>query len=178
MDIVEDKKEVVDTAEIKSKPSGKLLQVKDLKTYFYTEEGIVKAVDGVSFDIYEDEVLGLVGETGCGKSVTALSILQLVRAPGKIIDGKITFKGRNLLELKESDMRERRGKDITMIFQDPLNSLNPVFTVGKQVSEVFYLHQESEIKPSYKITWQDGLYLILILVGMGGIWWILKKIKR
>jgi len=146
MDIVEDKKEVVDTAEIKSKPSGKLLQVKDLKTYFYTEEGIVKAVDGVSFDIYEDEVLGLVGETGCGKSVTALSILQLVRAPGKIIDGKITFKGRNLLELKESDMRERRGKDITMIFQDPLNSLNPVFTVGKQVSEVFYLHQESEIK--------------------------------
>ncbi|MFW9822934.1 MAG: oligopeptide/dipeptide ABC transporter ATP-binding protein [Candidatus Thorarchaeota archaeon] len=123
-----------------------LLQVKNLKTYFYTEEGIVKAVDGVSFDIYEDEVLGLVGETGCGKSVTALSILQLVRAPGKIIDGSVFFKGRDLVKLKEHEMRQRRGRDITMIFQDPLNSLNPVFTVGKQVSEVFFLHQETEMK--------------------------------
>ncbi|MBY8983715.1 MAG: ATP-binding cassette domain-containing protein [Candidatus Lokiarchaeota archaeon] len=123
-----------------------LLQVKNLKTYFYTEEGIVKAVDGVSFDIYQDEVLGLVGETGCGKSVTALSILQLVRAPGKIIDGSVLFKGNDLLRLKESDMRERRGKNITMIFQDPLNSLNPVFMVGKQISEVFYLHQKTEMK--------------------------------
>ncbi|MCK4285373.1 MAG: ATP-binding cassette domain-containing protein, partial [Candidatus Lokiarchaeota archaeon] len=123
-----------------------LLQVKNLKTYFYTEEGIVKAVDGVSFDIYQDEVLGLVGETGCGKSVTALSILQLVRAPGKVIDGSVLFKGNDLLRLKESDMRKRRGKNITMIFQDPLNSLNPVFKVGKQVSEVFYLHQKTEMK--------------------------------
>ncbi|MEE9377634.1 MAG: oligopeptide/dipeptide ABC transporter ATP-binding protein [Candidatus Lokiarchaeia archaeon] len=145
MDIVENEKEAI-SAPDKSSLSRKLLQVKDLKTYFYTEEGIVKAVDGVSFDIYEDEVLGLVGETGCGKSVTALSILQLVRAPGKIIDGRILFKGIDLLELKESEMRERRGKDITMIFQDPLNSINPVFTVGKQVSEVFFLHQEAEIK--------------------------------
>ncbi|MFX1488614.1 MAG: ABC transporter ATP-binding protein [Promethearchaeota archaeon] len=131
-----------DTKNISSKL---LLSVKGLKTYFYTEEGIVKAVDGVSFDIYEDEVLGLVGETGCGKSVTALSILRLVRAPGKIIDGEVYFKGQNLITLKESEVRLHRGKDITMIFQDPLNSLNPVFSVGKQVSEVFLLHQDVEL---------------------------------
>ncbi|TKJ20855.1 MAG: peptide ABC transporter ATP-binding protein [Promethearchaeota archaeon Loki_b32] len=146
MEIAENEKKPVVLAETESKPPKKLLEVKNLKTYFYTEEGIVKAVDGVSFDIYEDEVLGLVGETGCGKSVTALSILRLVRAPGKIIDGEITFKGRQLLELNETEMRERRGKDITMIFQDPLNSLNPVFNVGKQVSEVFMLHQKTELK--------------------------------
>ena len=146
MEIAENEKKPVVLAETESKPPKILLEVKNLKTYFYTEEGIVKAVDGVSFDIYEDEVLGLVGETGCGKSVTALSILRLVRAPGKIIDGEITFKGRHLLELKETEMRERRGKDITMIFQDPLNSLNPVFNVGKQISEVFMLHQKTELK--------------------------------
>ncbi|MFX1573996.1 MAG: oligopeptide/dipeptide ABC transporter ATP-binding protein [Promethearchaeota archaeon] len=146
MDILEkeDSSDVVMKEDFES--SKKLIEVKGLKTYFYTEEGIVKAVDGVSFDIYEDEVLGLVGETGCGKSVTALSILRLVRAPGKIIDGTVFFKGKNLLTLKESDMRTHRGKNITMIFQDPLNSLNPVFTVGKQVAEVFYLHQETEMK--------------------------------
>lgn len=147
MDIVENNKSTDEVAiETRTDESQKLLEVKNLKTYFYTEEGIVKAVDGVSFDIYEDEVLGLVGETGCGKSVTALSILQLVRAPGKIIDGSVHFKGENLLNLKESEVRNFRGKDITMIFQDPLNSLNPVFTVGKQISEVFYLHQETELK--------------------------------
>ncbi len=131
---------------IKEKVSKKLLEVKDLTTYFFTEEGVVKAVDGVSFDIYEDEVLGLVGETGCGKSVTALSILRLVRAPGKIISGEIKFKGTNLLELNKNEIRARRGDSITMIFQDPLNSLNPVFSVGKQVSEVFTLHQKDEMK--------------------------------
>lgn len=147
MDIVENNKSTNEVVtETRTEESQKLLEVKNLKTYFYTEEGIVKAVDGVSFDIYEDEVLGLVGETGCGKSVTALSILQLVRAPGKIIDGSVHFKGENLLNLKESEVRNFRGKDITMIFQDPLNSLNPVFTVGKQISEVFYLHQETELK--------------------------------
>lgn len=124
----------------------KLIEIKGLKTYFYTEEGIVKAVDGISFDIYENEVLGLVGETGCGKSVTALSILQLVRAPGKIIDGKVFFKGKNLLELDKNQMRLHRGKNITMIFQDPLNSLNPVMTIGTQVGEVFLLHQKDTIK--------------------------------
>ena len=101
MDIVENNKSTDEVAiETRTDESQKLLEVKNLKTYFYTEEGIVKAVDGVSFNIYEDEVLGLVGETGCGKSVTALSILQLVRAPGKIIDGSVHFKGENLLNLK------------------------------------------------------------------------------
>ena len=126
--------------------SEKLLEVKNLKTYFYTEEGIVKAVDGVSFDMYSDETLGLVGETGCGKSVTALSILRLVREPGKIIEGSIIFNGKNLLELTEHDMRDKRGNEITMIFQDPLNSLNPVISVGRQISEVFLLHQDERLK--------------------------------
>jgi len=124
----------------------KLIQIKNLKTYFYTEEGVVKAVDGVTFDIYEDEVIGLVGETGCGKSVTALSILNLVRAPGKIIDGKVLFKGKNLVELDRKEMRKYRGKEITMIFQDPLNSLNPVMTVGTQVGETYLLHQNEILK--------------------------------
>ncbi|NHJ21901.1 MAG: ABC transporter ATP-binding protein [Candidatus Lokiarchaeota archaeon] len=118
-----------------------LLRVNGLKTQFFTEEGVVKAVDGVSFNIFQDEVLGLVGETGCGKSVTALSILRLVRDPGKIIEGKIFFDGLNLLELSEKDMRKYRGNKITMIFQDPLNSLNPVIKVGDQIGEVFMLHQ-------------------------------------
>ncbi|MFX0056723.1 MAG: ABC transporter ATP-binding protein [Candidatus Hodarchaeota archaeon] len=125
--------------------SNILLKVENLKTYFYTEEGVVKAVDGVSFDIFEDEVLGLVGETGCGKSVTALSILRLVRAPGKIIDGSIKFREMNLLNLNEEEMRKKRGKLITMIFQDPLNSLNPVIKVGDQISEVFFLHQLEQL---------------------------------
>ena len=126
--------------------SKKLLEVKDLRTFFFVEEGVVKAVDGISFDIYEDEILGLVGETGCGKSVTALSVLQLVRAPGKIMNGKVIFKDQNLIDLSEKQMRTHRGKDITMIFQDPLNSLNPVITVGKQVAEVFKLHQMPDLK--------------------------------
>ena len=124
----------------------KILEIKNLTTYFYTEEGIVKAVDGVSFDMYEDEVLGLVGETGCGKSVTALSILKLVRNPGKIKKGSIKYKNINLLELLDNEIREYRGKKITMIFQDPLNSLNPVLTVGRQVGEVFLLHQKEEMQ--------------------------------
>ena len=135
------------TVELGSKGnSKKLLEVKDLRTFFFVEEGVVKAVDGVAFDIYEDEVLGLVGETGCGKSVTALSVLQLVRAPGKIMSGTVLFNGENLLDLTEKEMRELRGNVITMIFQDPLNSLNPVISVGKQISEVFLLHQEKNLK--------------------------------
>lgn len=130
--------------------NSKLLEVKDLKTYFYTEEGVVKAVDGVSFNIYEDEVLGLVGETGCGKSVTALSLLRLVRAPGEIEEGKVIFNGLDLLSISEKKMRKFRGNDITMIFQDPLNSLNPVMTVGTQIGEVFELHQKDEIQRQYE----------------------------
>lgn len=126
--------------------SDVLVDVQNLYTHFFTEEGIVKAVDGVSFKIYRDEILGLVGETGCGKSVTALSILQLVREPGKIMDGTINFDGINLLELTEIEMRNYRGNIITMIFQDPLNSLNPVLTVGDQIFEVFFLHQGELLK--------------------------------
>jgi len=127
-------------------PEDVILQIKGLKTYFYTEEGVVKAVDGVSFNIYKNETIGLVGETGCGKSVTALTILRLVRAPGKILGGKIKFKGIDFLKLSKKEMRNYRGKDITMIFQDPLNSLNPVITIGKQLSEVFFLHQKETLK--------------------------------
>ncbi|MFX0133944.1 MAG: ABC transporter ATP-binding protein [Candidatus Hodarchaeota archaeon] len=130
----------------KTEVAKKLVEVKNLKTYFFTEEGVVKAVDGVSFDIYEDEVLGLVGETGCGKSVTALSILQLVRAPGKIMEGLVLFKNKNLLEFDKNEMRQYRGNNITMIFQDPLNSLNPVLSVGDQVAEIFILHQYERMK--------------------------------
>ncbi len=150
MGIIEDKHRVDDKKNHKlitdDKSAESILKVDNLKTYFYTEEGVVKAVDGVSFKIYKDEVMGLVGETGCGKSVTALSILRLVREPGKIIDGSIVYKGLPLLDLTEQEMRERRGRDITMIFQDPLNSLNPVFSVGHQVMEVFSLHQMDEVK--------------------------------
>jgi len=134
------------TDSVISRNSENLLEIKNLKTNFYTEEGVVKAVDGVSFNMGRDEILGLVGETGCGKSVTALSILRLVRAPGKIIEGTITFNGVNLLDLTEGQMREYRGNDITMIFQDPLNSLNPILQVGRQISEVFLLHQQEELK--------------------------------
>ena len=122
-----------------------ILEVTDLTTYFYTEEGVVRAVEGVSFKLYEGEVLGLVGETGCGKSVTALSILQLVRPPGNIEKGSIIFGGEDLLQKSEFEMLKHRGKDITMIFQDPLNSLNPVFRIGQQISEVFLLHVEDEL---------------------------------
>ena len=140
---VEKREEPEDSSEASVKT---LIEVKNLKTYFFTEEGVVKAVDGVSFDIFENEILGLVGETGCGKSVTALSILGLVRAPGRIMDGSITLTGLDLVSLSNKEMRSYRGKDITMIFQDPLNSLNPVITVGKQVGEVFLLHQKDRIK--------------------------------
>jgi peptide/nickel transport system ATP-binding protein len=122
-----------------------ILDVKDLTTYFYTEEGIVRAVEGVSFKMHEGEALGLVGETGCGKSVTALSIVDLIRPPGKREKGNILFNREDLTSKSESDMLKYRGKEITMIFQDPLNSLNPVFKIGKQISEVFLLHMEHEL---------------------------------
>lgn len=117
-----------------------LLDVKGLRTYFYTGRGVVKAVDGVSFVIEEDEVFCLVGETGCGKSVTALSIMRLIPHPGKILDGSILYKGKNLLELSESETRKIRGREIAMIFQNPMNSLNPVFTIGYQISEAPITH--------------------------------------
>ncbi|MFW9783608.1 MAG: ABC transporter ATP-binding protein, partial [Candidatus Heimdallarchaeota archaeon] len=122
-----------------------ILDVQDLTTYFYTEEGIVKAVEGVSFKIYEGETLGLVGETGCGKSVTALSILKLVRPPGEIKRGKVSFEGVDLHKKSDEEFLKYRGNRITMIFQDPLNSLNPVYKIGDQIAEVYRLHMENEL---------------------------------
>ncbi len=120
-----------------------LLDVKNLKTYFYTEDGVVPAVDGVDFHINKGETLGIVGESGCGKSVTSLSILRLVpNPPGKIQDGEIFFEGKDLLKLKESEMRKIRGNKISMIFQEPMTSLNPVFTIGEQIGEVLELHSK------------------------------------
>jgi len=119
-----------------------LLKVNNLKTHFFTHEGIVKAVDGVSFTINQGETLGVVGESGCGKSVTALSIMRLIpNPPGKIINGKILFEGKNLLNLEEKEMRKIRGKKISMIFQEPMTSLDPVFTIGSEIMEAIQLHQ-------------------------------------
>jgi oligopeptide transport system ATP-binding protein len=119
-----------------------LLDVKDLKTYFFTRRGVVKAVDGVSFSLDEGETLGLVGESGCGKSITALSIQRLVPQPaGRIVGGKILLEGEDLSLKSEKEMREIRGKRISMILQDPMSSLNPVFTIGEQVAEPIRAHQ-------------------------------------
>jgi oligopeptide/dipeptide ABC transporter ATP-binding protein len=121
---------------------GILLSVKNLKTQFYSAGKTIRALDGVSFDIEEGGSFGLVGETGCGKSVTALSILRLIPfPPGKIVGGEIHFRGRNLLDLTEEEVRSVRGKEISMIFQEPMTSLNPVFRVGDQMMEVIMLHQ-------------------------------------
>jgi len=118
-----------------------VLEVKNLKTYFYTEEGVVKAVDDVSFSVEKGKTLGLVGESGCGKSVTAMSISRLISPPGRIAGGEILLSGRNLLALNDEEMRQVRGSQISMIFQEPMTSLNPVFTVGNQIGEAIKLHQ-------------------------------------
>ena len=118
-----------------------LLEVKNLRTYFYTEDGVVKAVDGVDFHLDRGEVLGLVGESGCGKSVTSHSIMRLIGQPGKIIGGEIWFDGRDLAKLSEGEMRQIRGNRISMIFQQPTSCLNPVFKVGDQIAEVLDIHQ-------------------------------------
>ena len=119
-----------------------LLSIKNLKTHFYSAGKVVRALDGVSLDIEEGEAFGVVGETGCGKSVTALSVLRLIPTPpGKIVEGEIHFKGRDLLKLPEDGMRSVRGKEISMIFQEPMTSLNPVFRIGDQMVEVIMLHQ-------------------------------------
>lgn len=123
--------------------NNSLLQIKNLKTCFYTSDGIVKAVDDVSWEVAPGEVIGLVGESGCGKSVTALSILRLIPdPPGKIVAGEILFKQKNLMSLSLEEMRKIRGNDISMIFQEPMTSLNPVFTIGAQIAEAIQLHQK------------------------------------
>ena len=120
----------------------KLLEIRGLRTWFELEEGTARAVDGVDLDVREGEVLGLVGESGCGKSVTALSILNLIPAPpGRIVSGEILFRGRDLLKLSRPELRAVRGGDIAMVFQEPMTSLNPVFTVGWQIEEAIRFHQ-------------------------------------
>lgn len=120
----------------------KLIEIKNLKTYFYTEAGVAKAVDDVSFDIHKGEILGIVGESGSGKSVTSLSINRLIpNPPGEIVNGEIIYKGKNLLDLSYEDMRNYRGKDIAMIFQEPMTSLNPVFKIDMQLNEVLMKHE-------------------------------------
>jgi oligopeptide/dipeptide ABC transporter ATP-binding protein len=119
-----------------------LLEVKNLKTYFYTEDGVVRAVDGVSFEVYPGEVLGIVGESGCGKSVTSLSIMRLISKPGRVNEGEILLDGEDLLRLPEDEMIKVRGNRISMIFQQPQTALNPVFRVGDQLAEVLNVHQD------------------------------------
>ena len=128
--------------EIETVMNKVILKVEDLRTYFFTRRGVVKAIDGVSFYVQEGETLGIVGESGSGKTVTSLSILRLVQKPaGKIVGGKIIFDGKDLMELSEEEMRSYRGRMISMILQDPMASLNPVYTIGDQVAEPVQLHQ-------------------------------------
>jgi peptide/nickel transport system ATP-binding protein/oligopeptide transport system ATP-binding protein len=118
-----------------------LLEIKDLRTRFHTLDGIVNAVDGIDFEVYQGETLGLVGESGCGKSVTALSILQLLHCPPAEIRGSIRFEGTNLLDLDREGIRKIRGNEISMIFQEPMTSLNPVLRIGEQISEAAKIHK-------------------------------------
>ncbi|MBI4641500.1 MAG: ABC transporter ATP-binding protein [Candidatus Tectomicrobia bacterium] len=127
-----------------------LLKVSNLKTYFFTREGVVKAIDGVDFELHRGEVLGIVGESGCGKSVTALSILRLVpNPPGRIVEGEVIFEGKDLLTLSDGEIREIRGNRISMIFQDPMTSLNPVFTIGDQIAEPIITHKKASSKGAF-----------------------------
>jgi oligopeptide/dipeptide ABC transporter ATP-binding protein len=130
-------------------PQVPLLDVKNLKTYYYTEDGVVRAVDGIDLHVYPGEIVGLVGESGCGKSVTSLSIMRLISTPGRIDAGEIFFDGIDLMTLSESEMRNIRGNSISMIFQQPQTSLNPMFTAGDQIAEVLRIHERIENKDSW-----------------------------
>ncbi|MFA5698687.1 MAG: ABC transporter ATP-binding protein, partial [Sphaerochaeta sp.] len=131
-----------------------LLQLTDLHTYFTTKRGIVKAVNGVSYTVEAGKTLGVVGESGCGKSVSAMSILKLLDGNGYIASGSITFKGQELTSLSDKEMYEIRGNAISVIFQEPMTSLNPVFTIEKQISEAFMVHQEMDKKTAAKMSVQ------------------------
>ncbi|MBC8335197.1 MAG: ABC transporter ATP-binding protein [Anaerolineales bacterium] len=137
-----------------------ILEISNLRTYFHTEDGIVKAVDDVNFHVNAGEIVGLVGESGCGKTVTSLSIIGLVSAPGKV-EGKIDFNGRDLLKLSTKEISEIRGNQISMIFQQPQSSLNPVLTVGDQITEVLHIHQDIEKEDAW-----DKAIEMLRLVGI------------
>src|SRR6266571_5099108 len=121
-----------------------LLEVRNLKVSFRTEDGVVRAVDGVSFTVEQGEVLGIVGESGSGKSVTMLSVLRLINDPNMRVEGEVIFKGRDLMKLAKDEMQEVRGAEIAMIFQDPMTSLNPVYRVGDQIIEAIVAHQEMD----------------------------------
>jgi oligopeptide transport system ATP-binding protein len=122
-----------------------LLKVRNLSTYFFTEDGVVRAVDGVSLDIHRGEIVGLVGESGCGKTVTALSIMRLIPSPpGRIVSGEIWFEGVDLLKLDDDGIRSIRGHKIAMVFQEPMTSLNPVLTIGRQLTEPLEVHLKME----------------------------------
>ena len=124
---------------------AKLLEVRNLTTRFFTQEGVVQAVNGISYEIDEGETLGVVGESGCGKSVSALSLMRLIpNPPGKIVDGEIVFQGEDLMKLSDEDVRHIRGKEIAMIFQEPMTSLNPVLTIGQQLGEALQLHMDMD----------------------------------
>ena len=120
---------------------GDLLTVEDLRTHFFTQDGVVKAVDGISFGIRNGETLGIVGESGCGKSITALSVMRLIERPGRIVEGSIRLAGRDLLAMSDEEMRDVRGNAVSMIFQEPMTSLNPVYTCGDQIAEAISLHE-------------------------------------
>jgi oligopeptide/dipeptide ABC transporter ATP-binding protein len=123
-----------------------ILEISGLKTYFFTRDGVVRAVDGVDLTVGKGEILGLVGESGCGKSVTSMSVLRLIQNPGEIVGGSIRFRGESLLDLSEKEMRAIRGDRISMIFQQPVGSLNPVFTAGSQIAEVYEIHEHMTSK--------------------------------
>lgn len=125
----------------KTKDQGPLLDIRGLKTYFFTEGGVVRAVDGVDLSVRRGETLGLVGESGCGKSVTMFSVMRLIGQPGRLVDGEVHFDGRDLTKISDAEIQDLRGNRISMIFQQPLTSLNPVFRIGDQVAEVFEIHE-------------------------------------
>jgi oligopeptide/dipeptide ABC transporter ATP-binding protein len=135
---------------MQTKQDDKILEVKGVKTYFYTEDGVVKAVDGVDFDVNRGEIVALVGESGCGKSVTSLSIMRLVGIPGEIVEGEILFNEEDLLDVSEAEMRRIRGDRISMIFQQPTSCLNPVFRVGDQIAEVLSIHRGMDKKEGWE----------------------------
>lgn len=139
-----------------------VISIKNLKVNFNTYQGVAQVLNNISFDVYEKEVLGLVGETGCGKSVTALSILRLIDYPGEIIDGEIWFHGQDLLTLSRSEMMHIRGNRIAMIFQDPTTYLNPVYTIGNQIGEVIKIHQHIKAKKEI----EERIIKVLELVRM------------
>jgi len=142
-----------------------LLEIKDLRTCFHTLDGVLKAVDGIDFEVYQGETLGLVGESGCGKSVTALSILQLLRCPPAEIKGRILFEGRNLLDMDRERIRKIRGNDISMIFQEPMTSLNPVLRIGEQISEAARVHKNMTRQEAWR--WAVEMLRMVQIPGPG-----------